>query len=51
MLYRITWTCPNSASGHGEYCLSLAHAEAWIAKLKREYPNMNHWVELESVSA
>jgi hypothetical protein len=44
-LYRIAWRMRNKeVGGHGEYCLSLETAEAWLKELKK-YADMEHWIE------
>lgn len=46
-LYRIVWSCPTGASGHGEYCLQLEVAISWLSHLRKEYPTMTHSLERE----
>lgn len=46
MLYRIAWTMPDGQSGHGKYCLPLETGESWVYLLRKEYPDMKHWLEL-----
>ena len=41
---RIAWMC-NQISGHGDYCLTRKQAEAWIERLTKAHPDMNHWIE------
>lgn len=45
MLYRIAWTELNKHSGHGDYCFTLEAGQNWIRYLRKEYPDMNHWLE------
>ena len=48
MYYRICWrnnTIRNT--GHGEYCLSLTNALAWIKRLNEKYLDMTHWMEAD----
>jgi hypothetical protein len=44
--YRIAWReYETGATGHGEYCLTMDQAVAWIADLEKRHPNMKHWIE------
>jgi len=43
-MYRICWSHALT-SGHGEFCLTKEQAEAWIERLTKAHPDMNHWIE------
>lgn len=44
-LYRIMWVDENGTKGNGERYLSLSCAEDWIVYLRKEYPEMKHWID------
>lgn len=45
-LYRIMWIIHTTGvTGNGDYCLTKEHAEEYIVRLNRDYPDMNHWIE------
>lgn len=47
-MYRIAWRMiATGVTGHGDYCLTLEVANAWITSLQKEYPDMIHWIEEE----
>lgn len=50
-LYRISWRVRKSGySGHGDYCLDEKCAMDWIVELNKLYPEINHWMEIESTN-
>jgi hypothetical protein len=48
-MYRIVWQMPNGFTGGGDYVLTLAAAQAWLADLAVRRPEMRHWIEAEPV--
>ena len=48
-MYRIAWV-DGEGNGNGNYCLGLEAAASWIKTLRKEHPDMKHWVEYESNS-
>ena len=46
--YRIAWRMKETGvGGSGEFCLTLDLALAWLEHLKKDHPDMLHWIEEE----
>ena len=45
-MYRIAWkSLYTGFESHGEWCLSLKAAKAWLEQLEKGDPMLKHWIE------
>jgi hypothetical protein len=46
-MYAIAWRMPNGHSGQGFFVLTRIQAEAWIVSLRKDHPDIVHWIVSE----
>jgi len=49
-MFRIAYILPNGQKAFGSYCLRKTHAELWVSILNEEHPDIQHWVEEDSLN-
>ena len=49
-MFRIAYINYDGSLQHGEYCLTAQEATDWLAYVKATYPDLQHWIEEESLN-
>ena len=44
-MYALYWIGLNGMKGNGQHILSHHLAQAWLAHLRAEHPDMIHWIQ------